>query len=77
MTAASLKGRTILPLPNLALQSVSRPESSAQPSQKKQEDVQILEAVMLTWTRQMKIALRAPSFEALEVTKATRIADTI
>ena len=64
MTAAHSRGQTLLPLPH-------GPGEGAPPlgqralTPKEQEQLQLLEAAALTWTRQVKQALRTAAFESL------------
>ena len=73
VTAAHADGNTLLPLPQgvQPIDSLSNilPEGPATRSltPKQQEQLQLLESAALTWTRQIKQALRAPTFESLEV----------
>lgn len=68
VTAANLKGRTFLPLPT-SLQSSGRIEGKAKWEEKHPGDMQILEAAVLMWTRQIRAALKPPPFESLEVAR--------
>jgi len=65
VTAAHLKGQTLLPLPQLQ-PPAGGGEGAAKLTPREQDQVQLLEAACLTWTRQIKQALRGASFESLE-----------
>ena len=62
MTAAQLKGQTLLPIPQGGPEDLSSTQATV-----KQDQLQVLEAAALTWTRQIKQALHPPGFESLEV----------
>lgn len=49
------------------LEAIRSQSGSSGGGNKSKEQLQALEAAMLTWTRQIKQALRSPVLEALEV----------
>ena len=64
VTAAHSRGQTLLPLPpGPAEGAPSLGQRALTP--KEQEQLQLLEAAALTWTRQIKQALRTAAFESL------------
>lgn len=75
VTAASLKGQTLLPLPTVTLQTLegSSLGSNIKLSHKQREELYVLEAVVLTWSRQIKSALHSPALENPSVSQVLEL----